>query len=240
MDIWRITVVSPFDVSAEKETVSGVILELNRRFESSETAVQLKLYEFSTDVPAGLHRDGPQGLADMYLPFESCEYVIGIFWKRFGTPTLGAMSGTEHELRTARDLFGKSGKPDVLLYFKEEPFWPNTVEEVDQIRQVMELRNEFSQSSRYQVFRDIQTFKELLSGDLSRKVQNKLRASSTSTSANISSVTIKSSVLRASGITELISELEIKITIPSSGVEATAKAVYSLGIAFNTNFTGQL
>jgi hypothetical protein len=45
--------------------------------------------------------EGPQGLIDERMKIDEADVVIGIFWKRFGTPTSNAASGTEHELRRA-------------------------------------------------------------------------------------------------------------------------------------------
>jgi hypothetical protein len=49
-------------------------------------------------------------LIDQAMRIEDADVVVGIFWKRFGTPTLDAGSGTEHELRHAF-----SGSPDVSV-----------------------------------------------------------------------------------------------------------------------------
>jgi hypothetical protein len=243
MKIWRITLVSPSDVAAEKATISSIILELNRRFEGSRIPVQLKTYQFETDVPPGLHGKGPQGLADKYLPIEDSEYVIGIFWKRFGTPTLGSKSGTEHELNKACQAFTEKGKPDVMLYFKIEPFWPETPEETDQCKQVMLFKKEFS--GVYRTFNDIQSFKEMISGDLWQSINDRLSSDLPEDDGIrpeklMSAVCIGPIKLRDRGITELISPIEIQLSSPSNPKALQAQSRYSFLISFNTNFTGQL
>lgn len=39
------------------------------------------------------------------------DVVVGIFWKRFGTPTGDAQSETEHELRKASDAWRQKRPP---------------------------------------------------------------------------------------------------------------------------------
>ena len=246
----RIGIVSPSDVAAEKACISSIVLELNRRFEKSVTPVQLRVYAFETDVPAGLHRDGPQGLADQYLHLEECDYVIGIFWKKFGTPTLDSRSGTEHELRTAQRAFAKRGAPDVLLYFKTEPFLPESLYELDQYRQVMAFKEEFSKAGRYRQFKDIQDFKDVVSGDLWTSIQANPRLKPSTPLARgeesdalvppLMTVRTTPLKLRDRGITELLSEIEISISAPSHNSTTTAQSKYDFLIAFNTGFTGQL
>ena len=248
MPVWRLTVVSPSDVAAEKACIHGIVLELNRQLEKSKTPAQIRVYEFESDVPAGLHKDGPQGLADKYLPLEECDYVIGIFWKRFGTPTLDSLSGTEHELRKARRAFEKRGAPDVLLYFKTEPFLPTSLDEIDQYRQVMAFKEEFSHVGRYRPFRDIQDFKAIVSGDLWTSIHGNTRLKPASTlaptqletsEAPLMSVSTTSLMLRDRGITELLPEIQISLTSSNKSVPSLPSK-FDFLIAFNTNFTGQL
>ena len=51
------------------------------------------------------------------MAISDADVVVGIFWKRFGTPTGDAQSGTEHELRNAWEAWRKNGRPDVMVYF---------------------------------------------------------------------------------------------------------------------------
>jgi formylglycine-generating enzyme required for sulfatase activity len=53
------------------------------------------------------------------------DVFVGIMWKRFGTPTGKAGSGTEHEFRSAAAQLGKPDAPRILFYICERPFYPN-------------------------------------------------------------------------------------------------------------------
>ncbi|HEY5871461.1 MAG TPA: formylglycine-generating enzyme family protein [Candidatus Tectomicrobia bacterium] len=43
--------------------------------------------------------------------------LLGIFWKRFGTPTADAGSGTEHEFLRACAAWQQHGRPQIMVYF---------------------------------------------------------------------------------------------------------------------------
>jgi hypothetical protein len=58
-------------------------------------------------------------LIDDQLRIEECDILIGVFWKRFGTPVGDAESGTAHEIRRAIDTWNDRGTPQVMLYFRE-------------------------------------------------------------------------------------------------------------------------
>jgi len=70
------------------------------------------------------------------------DVVVGIFWKRFGTPTGDAQSGTEHELRKAWEAWRQSGRPDVMVYFSQQPAAPATSVELEQWHRVVKFREE--------------------------------------------------------------------------------------------------
>jgi len=99
-DSLKVVVASPGDGQAERKALSAVRERLNKGI-AKERKVQIELFLWETDAYPGFHPEGPQGLIDGILPFKDCDVLIGIFWKRFDTPTLDAKSGTEHEIRQA-------------------------------------------------------------------------------------------------------------------------------------------
>src|SRR5436190_3370583 len=56
-------------------------------------------------------------------------------WRRFGTPTGVAGSGTEEEYRIAYRTWEENNAMPLLFYFCQKPFMPRSLDEVDQIRQ---------------------------------------------------------------------------------------------------------
>jgi Domain of unknown function (DUF4062) len=141
VEVIRVVVVSPGDVAAEREAVVDLVDELNHRLARS-LGCQLSLWRWETDARPGLHLEGPQGLIDERMEIDDADVVIGIFWKRFGTPTADAASGTEHELRKAWAAWRARGRPDVMVYFSQRPAAPATSAEAEQWQRVVKFREE--------------------------------------------------------------------------------------------------
>ncbi|MBI1763517.1 MAG: HEAT repeat domain-containing protein [Acidobacteria bacterium] len=140
--ILRIVVASPGDVKAERDCLPNVVDELNRGI-AALCGLQLKLSRWETDTHPGFHREGPQGLIDPYLEIENCDLLIGIFWKRFGTPAKRSNSGTEHEFKLAYSAWEKKGSPQVFVYFNQKAYTPKNKSETDQWGKVLEFQEKF-------------------------------------------------------------------------------------------------
>jgi hypothetical protein len=85
VQILRIVAASPGDVQAERNALPTVVEELNNGI-AKDRGLRLELARWETDAYTGFHPEGPQGLIDDILRIEDCDILIGIFWKRFGTP----------------------------------------------------------------------------------------------------------------------------------------------------------
>ena len=119
--IFRIVVASPGDVQAEREVLPSVVDELNRGI-AADRGLHLVLSRWETDTHPGFHLEGPQGLIDPILKITNCDLLIGIFWKRFGTPTADGKTGAEHEISVAYEAWKKTGKPQIFIYFNQSSY----------------------------------------------------------------------------------------------------------------------
>jgi hypothetical protein len=154
----KVAVVSPTDVLEERKSLEEVFDELNRSI-ASEKGFHLELVSWEKDAYPRFHEQGPQGAIDESLRIPDCEIVIGMFWARFGTPVSDASSGTEHELRIAYNSWKEKKRPHIMLYFKE-PFPPaKTLEELDQLRKVLEFKQTFPQEALYGEYLDVDEFR---------------------------------------------------------------------------------
>jgi len=135
----RVVAVSPGDVMAEREALQEVVDELNRGIATSR-GCRLSLWRWETDAAPGLHMKGPSGLIDDMMKIKDADIVIAIFWKRFGTPTMEAESGTEHELRHAWAAWKEHERPEVMVYFCDRDHTPRTDEELEQWRRVLDFQ----------------------------------------------------------------------------------------------------
>ena len=140
--VLRLVIASPGDVKAEREVIPRVVEEVNRNI-ARPRGLQLEVYRWETDSYPGFHPQGPQGLIDPTLKIEECDILIGIFWRRFGTPVSDAKSGTEHEFRLAYEGWKKNRKPQIMVYFSQKPYAPKSKEETDQWGLVLQFKKDF-------------------------------------------------------------------------------------------------
>jgi hypothetical protein len=136
----RIFVGSPGDVSKERDMLDSVVQELNTTI-APYRGFSLELVRWETHCTPGLGR--PQAVINAQIgPYD---FFVGIMWKRFGTPTGLAQSGTEEEFRIAYDAWRQNGFPRILFYFCQRPFMPRQEEELEQCRRVLGFRRELEQ-----------------------------------------------------------------------------------------------
>lgn len=142
LQILRVVVASPSDVLAERNAIEGVAAELNQGI-AEVYGKHIVISRWETDAYPSFHPHGPQGVIDSVLHIEDCDLVIGIFWKRFGTPTVDAKSGTEHEFRKAYEAWQNNGRPQIMIYFNQRGYAPQSKAETDQWGEVLEFKREF-------------------------------------------------------------------------------------------------
>ncbi len=97
----------------------SVIDEVNRGV-AADRGLRLELSRWETDAHPGFHLDGPQGLIDPILNITDCDLLIGIFWKRFGTPTADGKTGTEHEFSLAHEAWQEKRQSANLRLLQSE------------------------------------------------------------------------------------------------------------------------
>jgi Domain of unknown function (DUF4062) len=139
----RIFVASPGDVGTERTSLARVVEDINLTMASlaPEKGVQLELLRWETHVHPALGEE-PQLVIDKQIG--AYDILIGIIWKRFGTPTTDASSGTEHEFRFAYSTWQRVRRPEIMFYFCQEPFPPPSLEDLKQYEKVAEFRDELS------------------------------------------------------------------------------------------------
>ena len=140
----RIFVASPSDVQSEREQLARVINELNLTITAiaPEKRVLLELVRWETHTAPSLGSD-PQDVVNRQIG--EYDIFVGVLWKRMGTPTAVAKSGTEEEFNRAYGLWEQDRTFPVLLYFCQQPFPPPRLrDEVDQLGKVVEFRTKVS------------------------------------------------------------------------------------------------
>jgi hypothetical protein len=92
--IIRIFLSTPSDIVDERRAFVALVAEVNDvvSFLAPERNVQLKALQYQTDVYPDIVGNA-QEVVDSQIP-EDYDIHLGIMWKRAGTPTKGAPSGT--------------------------------------------------------------------------------------------------------------------------------------------------
>jgi pterin-4a-carbinolamine dehydratase len=160
----RVFVASPGDVRDEREQLQQVIDEINTSIAAHHNLI-IELVRWETHVTPGMGR--PQALVNNQIgPYD---IFIGIMWKRFGTPSGVAESGTEEEFRIAYDAWKLNSEVDILFYFCEEPFMPSH-SEMDQVTKVLSFRKELTSLGLIGTYSNHESFANVVRPHLTRRI----------------------------------------------------------------------
>lgn len=115
VSILSVFVASPSDLDDERDCLEEVIRELNLQWTSR--CVRLELVRWETHAYPAVGLD-PQDVINKQIG-EDYDIFVGLLWKKFGTATPRAGSGTEEEFNRAFARLSDGNKsPRILVYFK--------------------------------------------------------------------------------------------------------------------------
>lgn len=157
-------------------SLDQVVTELNQTL-GQDRNLTIELLKWETHTSPCMGRT--QGIVNAQIG--QFDILVGIMWKRFGTPTGVAESGTEEEFRKAYDLWSNSGKPEIMFYFCQKEFMPGSLDEIDQFRKVFEFKELVSQKGLVLEYDDPIKFPNLVRPQLYRTICNILAAESPGT-----------------------------------------------------------
>ena len=106
---------SPTDVDHEREFVARTIQEWND-LNGRHRGVQFELLRYESSVSAGFGKDG-QDVINTQIG-EDYDLLIAIFWKRLGSATPRARSGTVEEYERAFERYKNGENVDISFIFK--------------------------------------------------------------------------------------------------------------------------
>ncbi|MGH9852026.1 MAG: hypothetical protein ACREBD_19495, partial [Blastocatellia bacterium] len=230
--VLRIVVASPSDVKAERDLLPNVIEELNRGI-ADERGLRLELSRWETDAHPGFHAEGPQGLIDPILQITDCDLLIGVFWKKFGTPTADGQTGTEHEINLAINAWKEKGSPQIFVYFNQKPCAPKSEEETDQWGKVLRFQQNFPKEGLWWPYKGKANFERLVRNHLNNFIRNNLRLGSPVTSQ---STPAQSTEDLLAAYRDQIKEKHGKITLLGETETHELKRVF-VELTINENFS---
>lgn len=107
--------------------------------------------------------NSPQELINKQL-LDKCDFLIGIFWQRLGTPTSNAESGTVDEINN----FIANGKT-CMIYFSTQKIGPDSIDH-DEYKRVKEFKNKISGNAIFAQVKSVSDFKKQLTIHLNELV----------------------------------------------------------------------
>lgn len=118
---------SPGDLEEERLEAENIIKELNLTYGNQQNLV-LELIKWETHSAPGITSSSIQNIINEDIGSEY-DLFIGIIWKKFGTKTAIANSGTEEEFLNALTRFNNKSNVQILFYFKNST--PKHLEDID-------------------------------------------------------------------------------------------------------------
>jgi hypothetical protein len=132
----RVFIASPGEVAEERDLVSLIVEELRRNV-ARLVSVELETIRWETHAWPDIGED-----AQDVINREIGDYdvFVGIMWRRFGTRTKRALSGTAEEFDRAYEYFTEYGRPKIMFYFRAKPLFTADLSELQQFKKVLEFR----------------------------------------------------------------------------------------------------
>ncbi len=142
MEKYTVFIASPSDVLKERDLVEEVIKEINQTH-GIDVGYELELWRYEDKAFPSAQR--PQDLINSIA--KPYQIFIGIMWKRFGTPTANAGSGTEEEYNRAYKGWTEKAVENIMFYFCKKKFFPETPEDSHQVGKVIQFKQQLNNSS---------------------------------------------------------------------------------------------
>ena len=195
---------SPGDVDIERQIVEETIDELNQTWaKPNNYTIHLENWEKSSYPALG---DDAQEAINRQLDFDF-DIFICVFWKRIGTKTKRADSGSIEELEIALDMHKRGEQIEVMAYFKDEPISPS--EFTEQVIKVNSLRERFKTLGLYHTFSSSEQFKKMFRLSLSNCLNNKFLIRNQKNQTTETSLTIQDTYKDKLEIINRISDISI-------------------------------
>ncbi len=162
----RLFLSSPNDVENERQKVRPIVDQINRML-GDIYQVRLDVIEWKTHVTPDMGR--AQDVINRQI--RDYDIFVGVMWKRFGTPTGKADSGTEEEFNIAYENWQQFGRPRIMFYFSQAPATPQNLEEIEQWGRVLKFKSKLQQQGLVWEYRSPEEFGDLLREHLARVLQ---------------------------------------------------------------------
>lgn len=169
----RVFLASPGDLKEERAQTKRIIDELNQTWGSFH-GYHVDLVGWELTISAF---GRPQEVINREL--DTCEYFLGIVYKRWGTPPAKSgpfTSGFEEEFRRSIERKKSSNKPEITLLFKRID-QTDLLDPGDQLKRVLAFKHEIAEAKEllYDEFSTLEDFSEKIRRAVSHHIQRLLQ-----------------------------------------------------------------
>lgn len=159
---YSIFLASPSDLEEERYAVEDVVSELNLTYSPANNIV-IELLKWETHSAPGISNFHPQKIISQDIG-NDYDLFLGVIWKKFGTPTDEAESGTQEEFNNAIKKYNSNNSSlQILFYFKNAV--PKTINEInpEELIKIRDFKKSLNDHKMlYSEFNTIEDFKSSL------------------------------------------------------------------------------
>ncbi len=180
--VYKVFLASPGDTKSERKIVEKIVDEINSTIgEHHNFTVKVLTWENSSYPDFG--EDG-QYVINEQLGMDY-DIFIGIMWKRFGTPTNRAESGTVEEFERAYTKLQTNGKVKIMFYFNTAPI-PQDQLDLAQFEKVRDFKTKVGElGGYYWSYDSLEIFEKDSRKHLQKHLLNLTTAISTKNTTNV-------------------------------------------------------
>jgi len=139
--IYKCFIASPSDTNNERKICDKVFNEINKNL-GEVYHFRIESLKWENDVHPSLGNDS-QNVINQQIG-NGYDFFLGIMYKRFGSPTTKAGSGTEEEFNNAYDKFTKrNSSVEIMFYFNNEATDLENID-ISELQKVKEFKKKVS------------------------------------------------------------------------------------------------
>src|SRR5215813_1753950 len=170
----KVFVASPDDVAEERNTLAKLLADINDvlAYLAPEKRLSLELVRYETHSYPDI--GAPQEVINREIPVDY-DIFIGIMWKRVGTPTATAPSGTIEEFNRACERRKQGPLPRIMFYFCDQPIAVPTATEIQQLIEVVKFRSQLASQGLTASYSSHAEFGDHVRGGLLRAIRDIVR-----------------------------------------------------------------
>ncbi|MFB6253903.1 MAG: methyltransferase domain-containing protein [Halobacteriaceae archaeon] len=168
--VYRGLIASPSDVTEEREAAKDIIMRWNAAHsQRQEVIIEPVLWE--THVAKDLGDNPQEIISDQVVDY--CDFAIGIFWSRIGTPTETEPGGAVQEIK---EMAFEKNKPAIVGFCDRDV--PRDRLDVDQIKKLEEFEQQCEEKGLYFTYTTVEELESQLYQELSNTMNQILQEDS--------------------------------------------------------------